>query len=132
MATARADYGMVRIPTPTILSELRARRLARRLIEAQERLDGDAGRIDPLDGAEREALRATRDRLIERLEAAAARLGPDDLLRRRVEDALRVFVDDGVDPSRPEAAKRRQAALRAIEDAMRRTSLALLPRLASR
>lgn len=76
-------------PTPTLLSDLRARRLARRAIEAQDRLDAARHGRAPPEDTEVAALSADRDRAIARLERAAARLPSSLPLRRLLDESCR-------------------------------------------
>ncbi|MDQ3038147.1 MAG: hypothetical protein M3Y87_37490, partial [Myxococcota bacterium] len=74
---------------PTLLSDLRARRLARRVIEAQERLDAAEHGLATFGDGEREALCCDRDRTVARLERAATRLPRSMLLRACIDETCR-------------------------------------------
>src|SRR5688500_19003128 len=82
---ALADATMTMRPF-TLLSDLRARRWARRLIELQELLDAEPlGRLEA-SSADRAALRLERSRLIDRLHRASLRLAEDAPIRRCIDD----------------------------------------------
>lgn len=111
---------------PTLLSDLRARRLARRAIEAQERLDAAAHGLAASGDGELEALRDHRDRTVARLERAAALLPGSMSLRACIDEACRAhraLVSSGPGDGRARTcADRFAAALDALADAMRRGS----------
>lgn len=113
-------------PTPTLLADLRARRLARRVIEAQERLDAVELGLAAFADGERDALCSDRDRTITRLERAASRLPGSMLLRKCIDEACcahRDCASAAPDSVRGRAsADRFAAALIALREAMRRSS----------
>lgn len=102
---------------PSLLADLRARRLARRLIEIEDRLAESAR--DPGGDLLRE-----RDAIASRLERAAAQLVDVSPLRAAIEDACRAHraraaAPAGSDEERAAAAAV-AAALDRVGDAMRR------------
>lgn len=116
---------------PTLLSDLRARRLARRVIEAQERLDAGEHGLACFGDGEREALCFDRDCTVARLERAAARLPGSMLLRACIDETCRAHracksAVPGSDAER-ESVAAFAAALAALHDALRCRSDAPAP-----
>lgn len=99
--------------TTSTLSALRARRLARKLIELDDQLGEIELGLAPRAGADPAAIATERDRVIARLERATARLERSDPLRAAIELAI------GAHRSAPE---RVPAALLEMREAMRRSS----------
>jgi len=97
-----------------LLSDLRARRLARRLIELNDQLDVE---LDPIARGTDDGLLALEqalDALIARLERAIDRLEHQDPLRVSIEAAIAAHRDASRDGF--------ALALASIRDAMRRSS----------
>lgn len=103
------------MPTPQHrLSDLRARRLARRLIEIADELAAFREGLTVLGEEEHRALELARDGIVVRLERAILRLDHHDPLRTAIQAAIDAHHDASGD--------RLDAALGAIRDAMRRSS----------
>lgn len=101
------------MPTAHTLSDLRARRLARRLIELEDQL-GELGLgCAPCADVDRVAIARERDRVFARLARAVERLERACPLRRAIEDAIAAAG------SAPETIA---SALIAVRDAMRGSS----------
>jgi hypothetical protein len=118
--SARAEQ--IASHAPALLADLRARRLARRLIEVQDRVEAaELGLAGDLETLTRE-----RDLLGERLARAAEHLDGESALRRAIEDACAAL--DGLlrlEPSSPEArpaSDRLAVALIRMRDVMRTAS----------
>lgn len=97
-----------------LLSDLRARRLARRLIELTDQLDIERDAIARGNEDGLRALELARDAVVVRLERAVVRLDRQDPLRASIEAAIVAHRDASRDGF--------ALALASIRDAMRRSS----------
>lgn len=113
-------------PSPNLVADLRARRLARQLIELVERLDAETRGVATWGEDEHLVLHHERELLITRLERAARRLAPSAEFRWAIEAACSAHRTASVATPGSDAAQfacvEFAAALMAMRETMRRSS----------